>query len=240
MAPDLDPSSPALAGAWTIPTVFLNPEAEPAGIDSISLANYEGAFAVVSHLVRLGHRQIATVTGPERNIDARQRLEGYRAALRRAGLEPSAALETPGRFSERSGYEAGIELAGRAPRPTAVFAANDHMAVGVMGAMQDAGLSVPGDVAVAGFDDIPMARYLNPPLTTVHVEVLGLGQRAVELLLHPDREHPGRHETLATTLVVRGSCGAKPPAEEGPGVRWERRHLVAARTRRDPKDDAEG
>jgi LacI family transcriptional regulator len=234
MAPDLDANHPSLAGAWTIPTVFLNPEVEMSGVDSISLANVEGAFAIVSHLLRTGHRRIATVTGPERNIDARQRLEGYREALRRAGLEPSEDLEIAGRFSEASGYEAGRALLGLEPRPTAVFAANDHMAIGVMGAMQDAGLRVPGDVAVAGFDDIPMARYLTPPLTTVHVDVLRLGQRAVELLLHPreDSATPGRHEMLTTTLVVRGSCGAQPPLSEGPGVRWERRHVVSAGSRR--------
>lgn len=233
MTPDVDASSALHPRGGGSPTVLLNPELELPGHDSISIANVDGAHAMVRHLLKLGHRRIATITGPERNIDARQRLDGYRAALRNGGLEPSPDLEVLGHFTERSGYEGAAELLKRRARPSAIFVANDHMAVGVLGALQDARVRVPEDVAVTGFDDIPMARYLTPPLTTVHVDMLQLGQRAVEMLLGSTEpaDPNGRHEVLSTTLVVRRSCGSKPPRQAGSRVRWERRHAVAATPR---------
>lgn len=231
MAPDVGMSVALQLRSGGGPTVLLNPENDVPGRDSISIANVDGAHAMVGHLLGLGHRRIATVTGPEKNIDARQRLEGYRTALADGGLEPSPELEAAGQFTERSGYEAALELLKRRPRPTAIFAANDHMAVGVLGALQDSQVRAPEDVAVVGFDDIPMARYLTPPLTTVHVDMTRLGRRAVEMLLEPaeDGEKQGRREVLSTTLVVRSSCGSKPPRQPGTRERWERRHAVASR-----------
>jgi LacI family transcriptional regulator len=211
MAPDLDASAAIKATAAALPLVLIDSFAEIDGCDSVAIANQNGAYSVVRHLVRLGHRRIVTITGPARNADARQRLDGYRAALAEAGIEASRELEIAGNFTEPSGYEAGQRLLALSPRPTAVFAANDYMAIGVIGARSDAGVRVPEDVAVAGFDDIAMACYLNPPLTTVHVDAYRLGERAVEKLverLHPRRGHAAQHEILPTTLVVRGSCGA--------------------------------
>ena len=228
MTPDVDASEALRHGVGSIPIVLLNPEAQVPGCDSISIANHDGAHAMVRHLVALGHRRIATVTGPLGNIDAQQRLEGYRSALREAGLEASPALEVRGHFTESSGYEAGTLLLTRKPRPTAVFVANDHMAVGVLGALQDARVRVPSDMAVAGFDDIPMARYLTPPLTTVHVDMLALGQRAVQLLIEPRTGADPRREVLPTTLVVRASCGSAPPSKAASRTRWERRHAVSS------------
>lgn len=228
MAPDMGASAALKQIAGSVPTVLLNPESALPGCDSLTIANFEGAYEVVRHLFGLGHTRIAIITGPEHNSDARQRLDGYRAALRDCGTGPSPALECPGDFTETSGYEAALELLARAPRATALFVANDHMAVGVMGALQDAGVRVPGDMAVAGFDDIRMARYLTPPLTTVHVDKLRLGQRAVQLLLGPERASrpvEGRHEVLATTLVARGSCGSALPRGEAE-PRWDRVKVV--------------
>jgi len=234
MAPDVDAQSAIREGAGSIPLVLLNPGVEVEGCQVISIANFEGAQAIVKHLLALGHRRIATVTGPERNIDARQRLAGYRAALREGGGEVWPELEVNGDFSEPSGYEAAQEILRLEQRPTAVFVGNDKMAVGVLGALSDAGVKVPEDLAVTGFDDIEMARYLNPPLTTVHVDAYRLGERAVERLLSPapgDEPGAGRHEVLPTTLVVRRSCGAShaEPAdarrhriEMGVGARMER------------------
>ncbi len=223
MAPDLDASRALRHSAGSVPIVLLNPEVALPGCDSISVANAQGAHAVTRHLIGLGHHCIATITGPTQNIDARQRLEGYRAALREAGLEASPDLEFHGDFTERSGYEAALELLRQRARPTAVFVANDHMAVGVLGALQEAGIRVPEDVALAGFDDIKMARYLTPPLTTVNVDTMAMGRRAVQLLVDPERAAgpvEGRHEVLPTTLVVRGSCGANRPHRSG--TRWDR------------------
>jgi LacI family transcriptional regulator len=234
MTPSVDASNAFHPRGGGAPTVLLNPELDLPGYDSISIANVDGARAMVQHLIKLGHRRIATITGPERNIDARQRLEGYRAALRDDGLELSPEFEIVGDFTERSGYEGAAALLKRRARPDAIVVANDYMAVGVLGALQDAGVRVPEDVAVAGFDDVPMARYLTPPLTTVHVDMLHLGQRAVEMLLGsaaPAARPGGRHEILSTTLVVRRSCGSSPPRQAGARTRWERRRAVAATPR---------
>jgi LacI family transcriptional regulator len=116
-----------------------------------------------------------------------------------------------------------LEILRCEPRPTAVFAANDYMAVGAMGALQDHGVRVPEDLAIVGFDDIPLVRYLTPPLTTVHVDVLRFGERAVELLIErtAGRRTAARHDVMPTRLVVRGSCGAKAKGE-GPD-QWNRR-----------------
>ena len=166
------------------------------------------------------------------NVDAQQRLEGYRTALRGAGIPVDPQLEFAGDFTELSGYEAAAAVLARDPRPTALFVANDPMVIGLFGALQDAGVRVPEDLAIAGFDDIPMARYLTPPLTTVHVDLFRMGQRAVELLLETRRGGlavGGRHEVLATTLVVRGSCGAHTP-QNGDAAAWQH-HRAAASSR---------
>ena len=219
MAPAFDASRFLREVPGIIPTVLLNPESTPAEADSVSIANFEGASQLVRHLLSLGHRKIAHISGPASNIDARQRRDGYRAALRAAGIEPAPHLEPAGDFVEQSGFEAAAALLRLADRPTAIFAANDYMAVGVLGALHDAGVRVPEDMAVAGFDDIALARYVTPPLTTVHVDMLELGRRAVQLLLEREEREPGapaRHEVLATTLVVRASCGAGAPIAGGP------------------------
>ncbi len=212
MAPDVDAPAALETSGANFPLVLIDPAAEVTGFDSISIANYQGAFAMVKHLVKLGHRRIATIMGPERNGDARQRLEGYRAALRDSGIARSADLEIPGDFTEPSGYEAVSTLLRLHPRPTAVFSGNDYMAVGVMGALSDAGVKVPEGMAVGGFDNIALARYLNPPLTTVRVDAYGLGQKAVSRLLLIRRAPQSarrRRDVLRTTLVVRGSCGSR-------------------------------
>ena len=209
MAPETDASPAIRECAGSVPIVLLNPGEVPGDCSAISVANFEGARAVVRHLLGLGHTRIATITGPAHNHDARQRLAGYRAALAEAGIEPDARLEIAGDFLEPSGYEAADALLADTPRPTAVFAANDKMAIGVMGAMSDRGVRVPEDLAVAGFDDIETARYINPPLTTVHVDSFRLGECAVEALLGSARNAGATgHIMLPATLVVRRSCGA--------------------------------
>jgi LacI family transcriptional regulator len=227
MAPVLDQADAIGPSLGDLPTVLLNPEAGSAQRDSISIANREGARAVVRHLIRLGHRRIALITGPARNIDSRQRLEGYQDAIRESEAERSDDLVYGGDFGERSGYDAAVKILERSARPTAIFAANDYMAVGVIGALADAGLRMPEDMAVVGFDDIPLARYLTPPLTTVHVDMLQLGERAVDLLLDrqgPEANRSPRQELVPTTLVIRGSCGAPPPGAGESGARWNRIH----------------
>ena len=207
-------SIPAIrANAWDCPVVLLGPGGETHDFDTVALANYEGAYAVVRHLQRLGHRRIATLTGPPGNRDAQQRLEGYRAAMREGGVAHTRGLEVRGDFTEPAGYQGAQAVLKMKPLPSALFVANDVMAVGALGAFREAGLRLPRDMAVAGFDDIALARHLTPPLTTVHVDAYQLGERALQRLLRRDAGEPapGRsHEVLPTWLVVRASCGATP------------------------------
>lgn len=193
------------------PVVLLNCPPADAPCDSLGIANYDGTVALMRHLSELGHRRIAIIRGSEQNFDSAERLRGYRAAVQRLELDRDPVLELPGDFSEAAGHAAARFIVDRALRPTAVFAANDCMALGAISAFRAAGLDVPGDLAVAGFDDIPMARYANPALTSVHVDFGELGERATDRLLGAVREpaaHTPRRETVPTALVVRRSCGA--------------------------------
>jgi LacI family transcriptional regulator len=200
------------------PLVLLSAPVGPDAFDVITIANYDGACAMVRHLLQLGHRGIPIIKGVEGNFDAAERLRGYRAALAEAGESPIAALEASGDFSERSGFRATNELLQGRPVPSAIFATNDSMAIGALSALREAGRKVPDDVAVAGFDDIPMARYLDPPLSSVHVDISALGERATLRLLEAIRTkaaHVHRAETFPTTLVIRRSCGAAPSTGSG-------------------------
>ncbi len=230
MAPDVDAPEAVRGFSVHCPVVLLNPGGEVEQCDTIAIANAEGASEMVRHLVGLGHKRIAFVRGPQKNLDSEQRLQGYRAALREAGIAPSPDLELQGDFTEPSGYEAAIELARRKDRPSAVFVANDHMAVGVLSGLLDSGISVPNDMAVTGFDDIAMARYTSPPLTTVRVNTSLLGERAVELLLRARRSaNPDvkQHELLPTSLAVRSSCGSRPRRGED-ALRWRKNRTIPA------------
>ena len=198
------------------PVVLLNTAVRKNGFESIRVDNYGGAFAIVRHLTRLGHRRIAFVTGPVGNHDASERLRGYRDALgRHAGAR---ALEVPGDFREEAGYRAVPRILRAKPTPTAVFAANDAMAIGLLCAFRERGVRVPEEMALAGFDDIPIARFITPPLTTVQVPIAELGSRATARLLHAlegTDGRKGRQEILPTALVVRSSCGARLPGRSG-------------------------
>jgi LacI family transcriptional regulator len=203
-----------------LPVVLLNPRGEAGPRDSISIANFEGSYAVTSHLIRLGHRVIATIKGPTGNVDAEERLRGYRAALRECGIEPGPGWEVPGDFTESSGYWSAREFVRQNPRPTAVVAANDYMAIGLMSALRDAGFRMPDEMSVTGFDDIAIAQYMSPALTTVHVDAYELGEKAVRLwLVSSSSEHrsgPSR-EVLPARLVIRDSCGHSSPPLGGSG-----------------------
>lgn len=222
MSPHLDASSLVANVPSTLPVVLLNCAVNGDTYDALTIENRRGAQAMVRHLVDLGHQRIAIITGAEGNYDAAERLHGYRRAMREAGISPPNEWEITGDFTETSGYRAVGALLALQPRPTALFAANDSMAIGAMSGLREAGLRVPDDIAVAGFDDIPMARYMSPPLTSVHVDIAELGSRAVRTLLHAVEEknaHARRHQRVATTLVIRRSCGASSGRERPPPPR---------------------
>lgn len=194
-----------------LPVMLLNSAVKSPAYNLLNVDNHAGAAAMVQHLLDAGHASVAFIAGPADNFDARQREEGYRAAM--ASHAPKASLDIlTGNFSEESGYHAGRELLARRRRPQAVFVANDMMAVGCLGAFKEAGVQVPADIALAGFDDIPIARYVTPTLSTVRVRIVDFGRIAVERLSerleHPERQSASA-DTLGFEIVTRESCGAK-------------------------------
>ena len=223
MSPDLD-SDTLLNLPSTIPVVLLCSVARGNELDSVTIQNCRGAREMVTHLVSVGHRRIAIIKGSPRNYDAAERLRGYRVALREAGIAPEAALEREGDFTEAGGYNAALALLAMNPRPTAIFAANDSMAIGALSALRDARVQVPDEMAVAGFDDIPLARFMDPPLSSVRVPICELGARAVEILLNGvthKNDHARRRERVSTELVIRRSTGGQ-PAERPPPITFNR------------------
>ena len=208
MSPGLEPRAIVAGLPRRLPFVLLNCEEGSNGIDSVNVDNYGGAREMVQHLLGLGHRRVAIIGGAADNYDARERMRGYRDAIESRGGVVDEELLLEGDFTESSGHKAAEKILGLDPRPTAIFAANDSMAIGALSALREAGVLVPVDVAMAGFDDIPIARYVSPPLSSVHVPIRGLGVRAVErlLLAMADVTEKAR-EVLPTRLVVRESCG---------------------------------
>ncbi|MEU4999119.1 LacI family DNA-binding transcriptional regulator [Streptomyces sp. NPDC021622] len=169
-----------------------------------------GTREAVAHLLDLGHETVWHLAGPETSYAAQRRTEAWRAALVQAGRTPPSLVR--GDWSAESGYRAGLELAERA-ECTAVFAANDQMALGLLRALNERGRKVPEDVSVVGFDDIAEAGSFQPPLTTVHQDFGEVGRRCVDRVLHQVKHGEPEHGTtlVPTRLVVRAST-APPPA----------------------------
>lgn len=212
MSPHADAAFLAKNLPKDIPAVLMNSRVSGGGLPSFSVDNYGGSVAMMRHLVARGHQRIALIVGPEHNFEAQERLRGYRDVM--AQLAPDTEeLVLQGDFSEESGWRAGSQVLALAQRPTAVFAANDMMAIGCLFALNEAGVKVPNEIALAGFDDIPMARFVSPPLTTVRVRIAELGSMALERLAmgieHPERMSASP-QTLRSELVVRSSCGRAP------------------------------
>ncbi|GLQ86861.1 LacI family DNA-binding transcriptional regulator [Dyella flagellata] len=197
-----------------LPAVLLDSPVKSARYPVLNIDNRAGAIAMVGHLIEAGHQQVAFIGGPKTNYNAQQREKGYRTAMARHA--PDAPLTLfDGNFSEESGYRAGQQMLAKKPRPQAVFAANDMMAIGCLRAFREAGLAVPGDIALAGFDDILVSRYLTPPLSTVQVRIADLGRLALErlaALLNRTDKTPASVQTLGCDIVIRESCGGKAAA----------------------------
>lgn len=209
MSPDTAARA-ALAGlARSFPTVIVGGGSDIGPFTTLSVNNYHGAAAMMRHLLSLGHRRIAFIRGPVGNVEANDRLRAVRDVARE---EPTCSLiELPGDFRQESGYDAVVPLLRDGHRPDAIFAGNDAMAIGVLGALHESGLRAPDDVAVVGFDDTPIARFLLPPLTTVRVPIAEVGEQAALRLIDALRGGPAlveHHQVLSTSLVIRASCGA--------------------------------
>lgn len=210
-----DPLVEALL-ARRLPFVLIGRHPTNGRINYVDVDNQNAAREIVAHLLRLGYRRVATITGPHNMIAGADRREGYLAALRGRGLTPDPALIVEGDFTEAGGYTAMRQLLPY--RPDAVFAASDMMAIGALRALREAGLRVPDDVALAGFDDIPAAARADPPLTTIRQPIQRAGAVAAETLIdliaHPESQP--RRIILPTELVIRESCGVGlPPDRRG-------------------------
>lgn len=193
-----------------LPVVLLNCSMTDGLFDSLNIDNAGGAYRMVHHLIEHGYKRIAIIKGTDENVDARERLQGYHKALRESKYEISPDLEIAGDFTEESGHKAIQKLLNSTPRPRAIFVSNDAMAVGALSALRDAGVKVPDEIAIAGFDDIPIARYLTPPLTSVHVSINDLGMlamRRIIQLVQEKKTHKVERTILPTTTVMRESCG---------------------------------
>ena len=197
----------------TRPAVLVSTAVALPGHASFEVDNFGGALAMTRHLCDAGRRRVAFIAGPQGNHESAERLRGYRAGLRAGQRE----LVFEGDFSQESGWLAGRRIAQARPRPDAVFAGNDMMAIGCLAALNEAGLRVPEDIALAGFDDIPIARYVAPALTTIRVPIAALGAAALEALAKA-MDSPaaaaavaGPATVMPVELVVRRSSGTGPP-----------------------------
>lgn len=191
------------------PVVFLNTQ-PAAGANVVSVDDYAGAVTMVRHLIKVGRSRIAHIAGPAANSDAAERLRGYRDAC--VGHQVTSDLVFQGDFTVEAGRAAGRAFAALNPRPDAIFAANDLMAAGCMEALAECRIGVPADIAVGGFDDVPLARFLSPPLTTMRTDVARFGRMAIEHLVNAmgDSAVAPKADPIVPLLVVRQSCGHSP------------------------------
>jgi LacI family transcriptional regulator len=181
---------------------------------SVDIDNFSAAQQAVEHLIKLGHERIACITNaPPSYTAAADRLDGYRERLKYHRIPYDEALVRYGDFNPESGYQQMKELLSIDELPSAVFVASDVVAIGAKAAIVEQGLKIPQDIALVGFDDVPLARYLDPPLTTVHLPASELATRASKMLIQIIQgEKPSEKQVLLESqLIVRQSCGANQP-----------------------------
>jgi LacI family transcriptional regulator len=178
-------------------------------VDAVLADNCQGGYLVTQHLIELNHRRIGCITGPSNLTPSADRIIGYRRALEQANLSVDESLIMPGDFHIESGYAATLRLLNLPDPPTAIFAFNDLMAVGAMHAASQAGVEVPRDLSIVGFDDIELASYVTPALTTVKQPTMEMGKKAVQLLIEriEDKDIPTRCHISPTELIIRDSSG---------------------------------
>ncbi|WP_432158672.1 LacI family DNA-binding transcriptional regulator [Streptomyces sp. bgisy153] len=193
-----------------IPFVIIDPAGDPdPDVPSVGSANWSGGLAATRHLTERGHRRVAVITGPEDLMCSLARLDGYRSAMAMAGLDADPALVRYGDFHVHSGFGHAMDLLALPDPPTAIFAGSDLQALGVLQAARLRGLSVPRDLSVVGYDDVSLAQWASPPLTTIHQPLRHMAEEATRMLLQPVT--PGRAAQrieLATRLVVRQTTAA--------------------------------
>lgn len=203
---DHSPSLEQLVGDG-LPVVVVDRRLSDLEVDTVLTDNLQGGLTATRHLIGLGHRQIACITGPSNLTPSAERVIGYRRALEEQQLPVDENLIRKGDFNPHSGYCAASELLNCRPRLSAIFVCNDMMAIGALRALSEAGLRVPQDCSLVGYDDIELASYITPPLTTVRQDKAALAEAAVQLLLERVAEPglPARTRILPAHLVERQS-----------------------------------
>jgi LacI family transcriptional regulator, xylobiose transport system transcriptional regulator len=205
---DLADDAKAKLRSRAIPFVIVDPAGDPApDVPSVGSANWSGGLMATRHLIELGHTRIAAITGPEDMMCSLARLDGYRSAMNTAGIEIDPTLIRYGNFQVDGGRDAARELLESENRPTAIFAGSDLQALGVIDAARSLGLRIPRDLSLVGYDDLQLAQWSSPALTTIHQPLTKMAEEAARLVI---RMSEGELETiprmdLATRLVVRES-----------------------------------
>jgi LacI family transcriptional regulator len=194
-----------------VPSVLVDRQVPGVQLDSVFADNQAGGFLATNHLVGLDHTSIACITGPRGVLSSSERVAGYRQALEAAGLHPNPEWLVEGDFQYQSGYSAAQQLLQDDNTPSAIFACNDLMAIGAYRYAHENRLRIPQDISIIGFDDIRLAEFTNPPLTTVHQSKARMGTQAAELLLEriANEDLAIRQEIVAVQLVVRASTAQK-------------------------------
>jgi len=189
------------------PLVFIGSHASKPGISSVTLNDELAGFQAAQHLIDLGHQKLAMVTGPLDEECTQKRSLGFIKAISNAGIIRDEMKIVEGNWSATSGREAFLSIAAMGDLPSAVFAQNDRMAIGVIKAARDFGLEVPNQLSVIGVDDLPLAAYFDPPLTTIQQDIIKIGSKAANLLLEniKDSTHLSQYLTIDPELIVRNS-----------------------------------
>ncbi|RKP44228.1 LacI family DNA-binding transcriptional regulator [Pararobbsia silviterrae] len=201
-------------GRASLPVVIVDREVPGVEADLVQIDHEQGAYMAAHHLIELGHRRIACISGPAQMVVSEARFRGFRRALEEQGLAVDAHQVIASDYTSHGGYEAAVALLGGG-RPSAIFATNDMMALGVLRAAAERGLSVPRDLSVIGFDDIELSRYFYPALTTVGQSIVMLGERAAQTLIErvtKSVEADPQRLIIAPELKIRESTGAPPAA----------------------------
>jgi LacI family transcriptional regulator, xylobiose transport system transcriptional regulator len=210
---DLEPEAKAKLRSRAIPFVVVDPAGDPApDVPSVGSANWSGGLAATRHLIELGHTRIAAITGRDDMMCSFARVDGYRSAMNSAGIEIDENLVRFGNFQVEGGRRIALELLASPDRPTAIFAGSDLQALGVIEAARTLGLRVPDDLSIVGYDDLQLAQWTSPALTTVHQPLTAMAEEAARLVIRMSEtplESIPRMD-LATRLVVRESTA--PPA----------------------------
>lgn len=194
-----------------IPTVVMDRDFPGLELDVVLADNLQGGYLATQHLISLGHKRIGCIAGPSSLTPSSRRIAGYKQALQEANLVLEPGLIMSGDFHPESGWEVGRAMLSQRDAPTAIFACNDLMAIGVLRAATELGLRVPDGLALVGYDDIELASYTNPPLTTIKQPKVEMGLATLNFLLGriKDKQSAPQRALLPVSLVIRGSCGAR-------------------------------